>query len=180
VAILTDLLPLFVFFLAYRLSDIYVATGVLLVVTCTQLLVNRLRGKPVAALQLVSAAIVLLFGGLTIALHDETFVKWKPTLVNWLFAAAFLGSEVAGSDPLVQRLLGGQATLPAGGWRRLNRVWAAFFAALGALNLVVAYRYSTDVWVQFKVFGLLGLTVAFVVLQSVWLGRVAGEPSAGD
>jgi intracellular septation protein len=180
VAVLLDLLPLFAFFVAYRLADLYVATGVLLAVTVGQLVANRLRGKPLPALQLGSAAIVLVFGGLTLALHDDTFVKWKPTLVNWLFAAVFLGSDLVGPAPLVERMLGAQVTLPAAAWRRLNRVWAAFFATLGVLNLVVAYRYSTDVWVQFKVFGLLGLTVVFVVAQSLWLGRVAGEREARD
>jgi intracellular septation protein len=180
VAILVDLLPLFAFFAAYRVAGLYVATGVLLVVTAAQLGWSRLRGKPLPALQLGSAAIVLAFGGLTLALHDETFVKWKPTLVNWFFATVFLGSDLVGPVPLVERMLGAQVTLPARAWRRLNRVWAAFFAALGALNLVVAYRYSTDVWVEFKVFGLLGLTVVFVVAQSVWLGRVAGAGAARE
>ena len=123
---------------------------------------------------LTSAILVLLFGGLTLLVHDATFIKWKPTIVNWLFAVAFLASQFIKGPTLVQRLMGEQLQLePATLWTRLNTMWVVFFAFCGALNLYVAFNFSESTWVNFKLFGLLGLTLAFALAQGVWLARKA-------
>lgn len=174
--LLHDLLPVIVFFAAYKAAGMYVATGALIVAVLVQTAVTYARTRKVGTMGLVSAGAVLVLGGLTLALQDPRFVKWKPTLVNWALGAAFLGSLLVGERPLVERLIGEQVRLERPRWTRLNLAWGAFFLALGALNLVVVYRFDEDTWVNFKMFGLLGLTLAFVVAQGVWLSRHALEP----
>jgi intracellular septation protein len=122
---------------------------------------------------LVSAVLVLVFGGLTLAIHDPTFIKWKPSIVNWLFAGAFLASQFMRGPTIIQRMLGENVTLDDGSWRRLNLAWVGFFLFAGALNLFVAFRYDESTWVNFKLFGLMGLTLAFALAQGFWLARKA-------
>ncbi len=168
--LLFDFLPLILFLVAYRKFDIYVATGTAIAASVAQiayLLVRRRRIEPVVW---VSLTVIVIFGGATILLHDETFIKWKPTVLYWVGGAVIAGGELLGRSAL-RGLLGSQLTLPAPVWRRLAWVWAAFLALLGATNLAVAYTFSTDVWVNFKVFGLLGLMLVFVIGQSFYLAR---------
>lgn len=167
--LLFDFFPLIAFFVAYKLDDIYTATGVLIVAVAIQAGVQWLRHRKLSPMMLTSTVLVLVFGGLTLWVHDEAFIKWKVTVVNWLFAAAFLISGFFGEQPLVQRLMGTNIVLDRPQWLKLNRLWAAFFFALGAINLYVMYTFSTDVWAKFKVFGVLGLTLLFVLAQALWL-----------
>ena len=173
--LLFDFLPVIAFFVAYELTDdIFVATGVIIVATIIQVAVYWIRKRRVNPLHLVSAGLVLVFGGLTIAIHDPVFIMWKVTVVNWLFAAAFVASQFPwfGGRPLVQRLMdsaGGGVRLPAALWRRLNLAWAGFFVFVGLVNLAVFQLLSEAAWVKFKMFGLLGLTGAFVIAQSIWV-----------
>jgi intracellular septation protein len=170
--LLFDLLPVLLFFVAYKLADIYVATAVLIVGVLIQTLVSWIRHRKVSPMLLTSAVLVLVFGGLTLLVHDATFIKWKPTIVNWLFAAAFLASQFMKGPTIVQRLMGEQMKLePPSLWTRLNAMWVAFFAVVGALNLYVAFNFSEAAWVNFKLFGLMGLTVVFALAQGVWLAR---------
>lgn len=168
---LIDLLPVIAFFVAYKLADIYVATGVLIVGVLLQTAVSWLRHRKVSGMLLTSAALVLVFGGLTLLVHDATFIKWKPTIVNWLFAAAFLVSQFTAGPTIVQRMLGENATLDAASWKRLNLMWVGFFLFAGTLNILVAYRYDEATWVNFKLFGLMGLTLVFALAQGVWIAR---------
>lgn len=184
--LLLDFLPVIAFFVAYKVTNIYVATQVImvaapLIVGGTWLVTRRLR-----ALQALSAGLVVVFGGITLALHDSSFIMWKPTVLNWLFAAAFLGSHLPafGGRPLVRRLMeadSGALELEPGLWRRLNLVWAAFFLLMGLLNLIVFKSFPEAVWVNFKLWGMLGLTLAFAVAQGFWIAAHArsagGEPS---
>lgn len=167
--LLFDFFPVIAFFVAYKLSDIYVATGVLLVAVLIQAGVQWFRHRKLNPMMIASAVLVVAFGGLTLLLHDETFIKWKPTVVNWLFALAFLLSQFIGGQPLIQRLMSGQLTLQRPIWLKLNMFWIVFFVLLGAANLYVAYNFSESTWVNFKLFGILGLTLAFVVIQGMWL-----------
>jgi intracellular septation protein len=170
--LLFDLLPVLLFFIAYKLADIYVATAVLIVGVLAQTLLSWIRHRKVSPMLLTSAVLVLLFGGLTLLVHDATFIKWKPTIVNWLFAAAFLASQFMKGPTVVQRLMGQQVKLePPSLWTRLNTMWVVFFVLVGALNLYVAFNFSEAAWVNFKLFGLMGLTVAFALAQGVWLAR---------
>jgi intracellular septation protein len=177
--LLIDLLPVIAFFVAYKLADIYVATGVLIVGVLAQTAVTWIRHRKVSPMLLTSAVLVLVFGGLTLAIHDATFIKWKPTIVNWLFAAAFLGSQFVSDRTIVQRMMGENVTLDAPDWRRLNLMWVAFFIVAGALNIYVAYRYDEATWVNFKLFGLMGLTLVFALAQGVWIARRAESDAGG-
>ncbi len=171
-----DLLPVIAFFVAYKLAGIYVATAVLIVGVLAQTALSWIRHRKVSGMLLTSAVLVLVFGGLTLLVHDATFIKWKPSIVNWLFAAAFLVSEFMRGPSIIQRMLGENVVLDATDWRRLNFMWIAFFIVAGTLNLFVAYRYDEATWVNFKLFGLMGLTLVFALLQGVWIARKSEHP----
>ncbi|HXH03151.1 MAG TPA: septation protein A [Candidatus Competibacteraceae bacterium] len=166
-----DFLPVVLFFIAFKFAGIYVATAVIMLATLAQVGWSWWREGKVEKMPLVTLALVLVLGAATLWFQDETFVKWKPTLVNWLFALAFLASHYLGDKPLVQRLMGRELTLPDPIWLRLSWAWIAFFVSLGVTNLFVAYQFDTDTWVDFKLFGMLGLTLAFVIAQGFYLAR---------
>lgn len=172
---LFDLLPVIAFFIAYKLADIYVATAVLIVGVLLQTAVSWIRHRKVSPMLLTSAVLVLVFGGLTLLIHDAVFIKWKPTIVNWLFAAAFLVSQYLKGPTLVQRLMGANVDMPPADWRLLNLAWVGFFIFAGALNLWVAFRFDEATWVNFKLFGLMGLTLVFALVQGIWISRRATE-----
>lgn len=176
--LLFDFLPVMAFFVAYKLADIYVATLVIIIATVLQVSVHWLRTRRVNPMHLVSAGLVLVFGGLTLAIHDAAFIMWKPTIVNWLFASAFLASQWRwfGGQPLVQRLMSAseaQLSLSPDQWRRLNAIWVAFFLVMGAANVYVFRHFDEATWVNFKLFGMLGLTFAFIVAQGLWIAAQA-------
>ena len=172
--LLFDFLPVIAFFVAYKLADIYVATGVLIVAVLLQSGLQWVRKKKLNSMHLISAALVLVFGGLTLAIHDKVFIMWKPTIVNWLFAAGFLASQLPafGGKPLVQRLMGSAdagVELADRSWRHLNLIWVAYFVVLGLTNLYVFRNFDEATWVNFKLFGMLGLTLVFVIAQGMWI-----------
>ncbi len=173
--LLFDFLPLLLFFVAFRIWDIYVATAVAIAASVAQIAWLLLRRRPVEPMQWASLGIIAVFGGMTLLLQDETFIKWKPTVLYGLFAGVLVVSQQIFGRNLIRSLLGKQFRAPDVVWGRLNLVWSAFFAAMAVLNLVVAYSVPTDVWVQFKVFGTLALTLVFVVAQAFWLGRFVEE-----
>jgi intracellular septation protein len=177
--LLFDFLPVIAFFVAYKLADIFVATGVLIVAVLLQTGIQWVRHRKVNTMALVSAVLVLVFGGLTLAIHDKAFIQWKVTVVNWLFAAAFLASHFIGERPLTERIMGESFSLERALWVKLSWAWIVFFVALGALNLYVAYNFAESVWVNFKLFGMLGLTLVFALAQAFWLASKA-EPKAGS
>ena len=168
---LYDLLPLLVFFAAFKLYDIYVATAVAIVATFLQVGWLALRRKKIDPMLWVSLGIIVVFGGATLALHDETFIKWKPTVLYGLFGSALAGAHLLFRRNLIRMMLGAQLQLPDPVWTRLNWSWGGFFCFMGALNLYVAFNYSEKTWAAFKLFGGMGLMVAFVVAQSAFLAR---------
>ena len=168
---LFDLFPVILFFVAYKLANIYVATGVAIAATFAQVGWLRLRRRRVDPMLWASLGIIVVFGGATLLLRDETFIKWKPTVLYWLFALVLAGSAVFFRKNLMQLMLRAQVVLPDAVWSRLNWSWAGFFAFMGAANLYVAYSFSTDAWVNFKLFGGVGLMLLFVVAQALYLGR---------
>jgi intracellular septation protein len=119
----------------------------------------------------VTLGILVVFGGLTLVLHDPVFIKWKPTVVNWLFAVFFLGSRFIGQRTLVERMMSQAITVPTAVWLKLNWAWTLFFITIGLVNIFVAYHYSEATWVNFKLFGMLGLTLVFVFAQAIYLSR---------
>lgn len=167
--LLFDFFPVIAFFVAYKLADIYVATAVIIVAVIVQTAAQWVRHRKVSSMSLLSGALVLVFGGLTLLIHDKAFIQWKVTIVNWLFAAGFLASMMFGERTLIERMLGESVQLDRPLWRRLNVAWAMFFLVLGALNLYVAFQFSENVWVNFKLFGVLGLTLVFALAQGLWL-----------
>lgn len=169
--LLVDFFPIVLFFAAYKLADIYVATLAAIVGAVIQVAYTWIRTRKFETMHLVSLVLILVFGGATWFLRDPTFIKWKPTVLNWLFGLVFLGSQFIGDKPVIQRMLSAQIELPTFVWRRLNLAWVTFFLTIGTVNLYVAYSYEESVWVNFKLFGMLGLTVVFVLLQSVYLSR---------
>jgi intracellular septation protein len=178
--LLFDFLPILFFFLAYKFFDIYVATAVAISSTLAQVAVIWFKTRKLASMQLITLAIIVVFGGLTLYLRDETFIKWKPTVVNWLFAGAFLVSQFYGQQTAIERMMGSAMTLPRQIWRRLNLGWVVFFFSLGCANLYVMSHFDSDTWVNFKLFGMLGLTVVFIILQTFFLSRYLQEPNKNN
>ena len=172
---LFDFFPILLFFIAFKTWDIFIATGVAIVATFVQVGLFWARHRRFERMHIITLVLIVVFGGLTIALRDETFIKWKPTILNWLFGAAFLGSQFIGKKPLVQRMLETNFSLPDGIWGRLNLIWIVFFVIMGVVNLYVAYSFDTDTWVNFKLFGMMGLTIAFVIAQAFYLARYLPE-----
>jgi intracellular septation protein len=168
--LLFDLFPIILFFVAFKFADIYTATAVAIGATIAQILWLKLRGRHVEVMQWISLGVIVVFGGLTLMLHDEAFIKWKPTILYWLFAGGLLVARLMRRN-LMKTFMGGQMSLPDAVWERVNQMWMVYFLVMGALNLWVAYSWSTDIWVNFKLFGTLGLTLLFVVLQGVYLSR---------
>ena len=168
---LADLFPVILFFIAYQLFDIYVATQVAIAAAVLQVAYHKIRYGKVENIQWVTLGLLTVFGGLTLALRDPTFIKWKPTVVNWLFAGAFLFSQIFMRRSLLRRMMDHAIALPDLAWLRLNTAWVAFFFSMGVLNLYVAYNYSEQTWVNFKLFGFLGLTLAFMLAQGFYLAR---------
>lgn len=169
--LLLDFFPIIVFFAAFKLFDIYVATGVAIVATIAQIAYLRYSTGKVEPMQWLSLGVIVLFGGATLLAHNETFIKWKPTVLYWLMATALLVGQVFFRKNLLKSLMGAQMALPEPAWRVMNWSWMAFFAAMGVINLWVAYQFDTDTWVNFKLFGGLGLMAAFVVAQALYLSR---------
>jgi len=193
---LFDLFPVIIFFIAYKLGDanpeatrqflqslglpqpagvgdkpgIYLATLIAIIASAVQILWVKLRGQKVETMLWVSLGIIGVFGGATLWLHDESFIKWKPTVLYWVFAGAIFGAALFGRN-LIRGLMNAQLELPEAAWSRLNLSWGGFFAVMGFINLWVAFNYSTDDWVNFKLFGSMGLMLVFVIAQGMMLSK---------
>jgi intracellular septation protein len=213
---LADFFPVLLFFLAYKIYDIYVATAVAIAASVLQVGYNYWRHHSVQNTHLITLGVVVIFGGLTIFLQDRTFIMWKPSIINWLFAVAFLGSQFFGEQTMVERMMSHAIKVPAFVWTRLNILWVLFFIAMGAVNLYVANGFfiaeaaleaasglnnidlarcaeqfngqTLDLcqqahaqeafWVNFKLFGLMGLTFIFAIVQALYMTRYIEEPDA--
>jgi intracellular septation protein len=179
--LLIDFFPVLAFFIAYYIPDdisqrMYMATAAAIVAAIIQVTVNWLIHRRFEKMHLITLVIIVVLGGLTLLLHDKRFFMWKPTAVNWLFAVAFIISEFIGKKPLIQRMMDHALTVPTSVWYTLNRSWIVFFIFSGALNLYVAYNFAENFWVNFKLFGILGLTLLFAIGQAVYLAKHIAEP----
>ena len=174
--ILLDFLPIIVFFATYKLAGMFAATAALMVAMAIQIAVQWFRQGSVNKMLLISGALVGVFGGITLVLRDPIFIQWKPTIVNWLFAAAFLGSRFIGASTITERMMGQAVELDAAMWRQLNLMWVGNFSFLGAANLYVVYNYDEATWVNFKLFGMFGLTLLMALGQVLWIAvRTSGQ-----
>ena len=169
--LLLDFFPIILFFVAFKFAGIYVATAVAIVATVAQIAWLRYSTGKIEPMQWVSLGVIVLFGGATIALQNETFIKWKPTVLYWLMGGTLAAGQLFFRKNLLKSLMGSQLELPDAAWRVTNWSWIVFFALMGVLNLWVAYNFDTDTWVNFKLFGGLGLMAVFVVGQALYLGR---------
>lgn len=185
---LYDFFPLLAFFITFKLYDIFVATAVVIVASFVQVGGYWLKHRRFENMHLITLGVIIVFGGLTLALQDDTFIKWKPTLVYWLLGAFILGSQFIGKKTAIERMMGGKISLPSPVWARQNFSWGMFFLTLGALNLYVAFYYGLDldearrqeIWVNFKVFGLIGLTLVFALVQALLMSRHISEKNPGN
>ena len=151
---------------------IYLATLIAILATLIQVMLTVIATKRVEKMHIITLILLLVFGGATLYFKDPLFIKWKPTAINWLFAAVFIGSQFIGKKSLVERMMGHALEInDSSVWNRLNMAWVGFFIFSGIANLVVAFNFSEDIWVDFKMFGLLGLTLIFVIGQSFYLAR---------
>jgi len=166
---LFDFFPVALFFIVYKTYDIYTATAVLIAACAVQTIAHRIINGRFENAHVITFVLVAIFGGLTLYLQDENFIKWKPTAINWLFAIIFIGSQFIGQKTIIERMMGSSITLPSLIWTKLNIAWALFFVALGGLNIYVAFSFDTNTWVNFKLFGLMGLTFVFIIAQSFYL-----------
>ena len=168
---LLDFFPILLFFAAFKLFDIYVATAVAMAATLAQIAWLRFKTGRVEPMQWLSLGVIVLFGGATLWAHDETFIKWKPTVLYALMALALWGAWLLARRNFIRTLMQAQLRLPDPIWQHLMHAWAGFFSFMAVLNLWVAYQFDTDTWVNFKLFGGMGLMVAFVIAQALYLGR---------
>lgn len=175
---LFDLFPLLLFFIAYRFADIYVATAVAVAAAVLQIAYLFLSKKKIETTHWINFAVIVFFGGATLWLQSDAFIKWKPTVLYWIFGGILLGSQLFFKRNLMQKLLGEKIHLTAQGWRGLNLSWSLFFLFAGALNVFVAFSgyFSEATWVNFKVFGLMALLIVFAIGQSLWLSRHMQTP----
>jgi intracellular septation protein len=171
---LFDIFPVVLFFAAFKLYNIWVATAVAIVATVLQIGALALLKRKIDGMLWASLAIIVVFGGATLLLQDETFIKWKPTVLYWLFGAVLAGGQFFGRN-LIRLMLGGQLQMPGAAWAKLAWSWVGFFVVMGGLNLFVAYSFSTDTWVNFKLFGGIGLMLLFVLGQAFFLARYVEE-----
>ena len=206
-----DLLPIFLFFTSFKWAEGHkdqaaqwltshlgfavsggvvgvteaptlLATVVVIAATLLQIVVLKALRKPVDKMLWAGLVIVVVLGGLTLWFHDERFIKWKPTLIYWLMALGFLVTEIVLKRRMLRQMMGGQMDAPDAVWRTLGWAWVLFFGAMGVLNLYVAFNFPTDVWVSFKMWGSLGLTLVFTLAQGVYLSKhmTPAPATAGD
>ncbi len=171
--LLYDFIPLLLFFIAFKMDGIYTAIVVGMIATAVQVILTRLIKKKFNKQQVITLLVFVVFGSLTLYFHNPVFIKWKPTIVFWFFAVVFLGSHFIGKKTIIQRMMESvvdeAGELPLSLWKKLNIAWTVFFMFLGGLNLYVAYFYSLEAWVDFKVYGILVLLIVFSVLQSLYI-----------
>ena len=178
--LLFDFFPIILFFIAFNLFGIFVATAATMAASVAQISAFYIKNRRFEIVHLLTLAILLVLGGATLYLQNELFIKWKPTAVNWLLAVSFFFSQYIGEKPLIRRLMDNNVSLPDMIWKRLNMSWVSFFGLMGAVNIYVLYNFDTKTWVNFKLFGMLGLTLLFVVLQAMYLTRHIEEETTAD
>lgn len=173
--LLYDLIPILLFFIAFKTHGIYVATGVAMFATLVQIIWSKYRHNKVDKILWFTFATVSVLGSATLFFHNEMFIKLKPSVLYWMFAVILLVSNLAFKKNLMRSLLHEKIALPVHAWNRLNLIWSIFFGVLGFINLYIAFNFSTDTWVDFKLFGFTGLMLVFIIGQGIWLVKYLDE-----
>jgi len=170
-----EFFPIVIFFIAFKIFDIYVATAVAIGVTLLQIAyLKKMNGK-VEIMQWVSLGVIVVFGGATLLFHDNTFIKWKPTALYWLMGASLLAGKFIFKRNLLKTFMKDQLSLPEHAWGVLLWSWVIFLSGMGCLNIYVASNYDLDTWVNFKLFGGIGLMMVFAIIQGLYLSRFINE-----
>lgn len=177
---LFDLFPLILFFGAFKLYGIYAATLAAIIGSLLQVGIYWIQTRTFEKMHIITLVIMLVMGGLTLLLRDDRFIKWKPTILYWIFSAIILGSHLIGKSNIMEKLMGKQISMPKAIWSKVNLSWGLFFLVVGFLNVYVAFYYGgsditeqarTDFWVNFKVFGLMALTLGFAIVQALFIAK---------
>ena len=169
--LLIDFFPIALFFIAFKFAGIYVATAVAMLATLVQIGWLYFKYGKVEPMQWISLGIITVFGGATLLTHNDTFIKWKPTILFWLMGCILIGGQLLMKKNFIKSLMSAQLSLPDEIWQKLLWSWAVFFTVKGGLNLWVAFNYDTDTWVNYKLFGSMGLMLLFVLGQGVYLSK---------
>ena len=172
-----DLLPVILFFVGFKLYGIFVATAIAIATTLAMIIYAKIRHGKIEKMLLINGAIISVLGGVTLLLHDKTYIMWKPTVLYWLLAAVLLVSNLFFNKNFIQQMMGKMMQAPVAIWTKLNWAWVIFLVSLGFLNLYVAYNYTEDAWVNFKLFGVTGMMFVFVILQTLVLRKYLIEPT---
>ncbi len=172
-----DLFPVILFFIGFKLYDIFIATGIAIGATIALIIYSKIRHGKVEKMLMVNGIIISVLGGITLLLHDKTFIMWKPTVLYWLLAAVLIISNVFFKKNLIQQMMGKMLNPPAPTWTTLNMAWVAFLVVMGFLNLYIAYNFSEDTWVNFKLFGVTSIMFVFMMAQVLILKDYLIEPS---
>ena len=174
---LFDLLPVILFFVGFKLYGIFAATAIAIGTTLAMIVYAKIRHGKIEKMLLINGAVISVLGGITLLLHDKTYIMWKPTVLYWLLAAVLLISNLFFKKNFIQQMMGKMMQAPAAIWTKLNLVWVVFLIGLGFLNLYVAFNYTEDAWVNFKLFGVTGMMLVFVILQTLALRKYLIEPA---
>ncbi|MEM1243229.1 MAG: septation protein A [Pseudomonadota bacterium] len=169
--LLFDFFPILVFFVCFKLYGIYFATAAFLIASILQMAYQWYKHRHFEQMHIVTFCLGMVFGTATLLLHDALFIKWKPTVIYWACSIVFITSQFFGAKPLIERMLEANISLPRPIWYRLNWSWSIFFILMGIINLYVIYHYSTNTWVNFKLFGMLGMTIVFILIQAVYMSK---------
>lgn len=168
---LYDFIPILIFFVTYKVVDIYTATAAAIAASLLQVGYSRYKNGYFENTQLIALGSIGLLGGATLLLKDEIYIKWKPTVAYWILASVFLGSRFIGKKTILQRMADSTLELPQKVWQQLNYSWVLFFCLMGLTNLYVVYHFDTDTWVNFKLFGTLALTLGFILVQALVMSK---------
>lgn len=170
-AFLVEFLPILSFFVTYKFYDIYIATIVCIAFVILQMLYSFFVNGKIEKVQLITVLAIIILGSTTILLHDEMFIKWKPTVLYWIFSFAFILSKLFFKQTLAEKIMQNKVMLSSQNWVQLNNICAVFFMLMGLINLWVVYNFSTNVWVNFKLFGGLGLSVLFSLIVAIFIQK---------
>jgi len=169
--LLFDFFPILIFFITYKFFGIYTATALAIIASFILVVFYRLKHQRYEKMQVINLILITILGGFTLFFQNPWFIKWKPTGIYWLSGLVFLGSNWIGKKPLIQKMMEANISLPSSIWYKLNTAWVLFFLTMGLLNLYVAYYFTTDVWVNFKLLGGVGFTMLFVCIQAIFLAK---------